>query len=221
MKKYRELERCLDIQFGSGKRYHSENLLESHDVYEKYIVWERLANEGGSNDSIFTLTVDEKNNWVETTLPQPCLYGFDKIRIFCNQLPAYFEPFNPEAKRSSEYEIKMQGSYFACNSRSFVDLYEDSAFYGSSLGYDPYYASDYFVPTKDGFVNESDVNLVKETFIDPHVHLPKNSRIELHWQNRIVQIIESNNNETISSAADYWDNCLHPEYLAFIKNREQ
>lgn len=215
LKKYRELERCLDIQFGSGKRYHSGNLLEEYEIFNNYFVWERFSDDGGFNDTIFTLKEDTHNKWIETTDPVSCLYQFNKVKIICNQLPPYFEPFNPEPISSTEYEIKTKGSYYACNSRSFMDVHKDSVFYGPKLGYDPYYASDYFVPTNDGLVTESDHDLIQNTFVYPHKELPENMRLELYWNNRLVQIIENRNNEVLSYSADYWDNCCNEDFLAF------
>lgn len=215
LKIYREAEKCLDIQFGSSKRSHSENSLEEYDIFNNYYVWERLSDDGGADDTIFTLQEDSHNKLIERTDPVSCLYRFNKIKIICNQLPSYFEQFNPESISSTEYEINTKGSYYACNSRSFMDVHEESKFYGPCLNYDPYYVSDYFVPTNDGLVTGSDHDLICNTFIYPHKQISENMRLELYWNNRVVQIIENRNKEILSYSADYWDNCYNKDFLDF------
>ena len=215
LKIYREIERCLDIQFGSGKRYHSGNLLEDKDIFDEYYVWERFSDEGGFQDTLFTLKENSQNNWIETTTPVPCLYKFNKVKLICDELPSYFKEYNFEPISSTEYELKIEESYNACNSRSFMDVYEDSEFKGPKLGYDPYYASDYFVPTKDGGVTDSNYELIKDTFVYPHKQLTKKVRMELYWNNRLVQVVENKYGEVDCYSADYWDNCNNKEFLEF------
>ena len=219
LKKYRPEEKCLDIQFGSGKRYHSGNLLEDYEIYNKYFVWERFSDEGGFNDTIFTLKEDEHNKWIEETPPVSCLYGFDKILIKCNELPEYFNQFNFMEGLPNQYELKITGSYYACNSRSFMDVNENSTFYGPKLGYDPEYNSDYFIPTTDGGITDSDSNLIKDVFIYPNKKIINGMRVELLWKNRMVQAIEKKVNEVVCYSADYWDNCFDKCYLEFL-NKE-
>ena len=96
-----------------------------------------------------------------------------------------------------------------------MDVHEDSKFYGPKLDYDPYYACDYFVPTSDGLVTESNYDLIQNTFIYPHKQLSENVRLELYWNNRLVQIVENRNKEILSYSADYWDNCFNKEFLEF------
>ncbi len=216
LKKYRELEKCLDIQYGSGKRYHSGNLLEDKAIYDKYDVWERFADEGGGADTIFTLKYD--GQWVDITNPIPCTYAFDKVRVFADEKPSYFEQYIPDQgnqKHLDILEINMAGTYFACNSRSFMDVYDDSEFYGPKLGYDPHYASDYFMPTDDGGVTDSPLKFIQDIFVYPNEQLPENVKVVLYWKNRLVQSVERRQGDVLCLSADYWDNCVDVDYLSF------
>lgn len=57
VKKYRTEEKCLDIQFGSGKRHQQLNDLED---FTQYLVWERINYGGGGVDQFFTYHKPEK-----------------------------------------------------------------------------------------------------------------------------------------------------------------
>jgi hypothetical protein len=220
IKKYRSLEKCLDIQFGTGKRFHSGNLLEDYDVFREYTVWERTADEGGFRDSIFTLVENKENQYIEVGNLEPCKYRFNKVRIsYPDELPSFIEKFEPVSISATEYEIDRTGYYYACNSRSFMDLEENTLFYGPQLGYDPTYTGDYFMPTADGEITASDDNLIRSLFVYPYPELQRKMRVELFWNNRLVQSVEHKDNEISSQSADYWDNCGDAAYLSFIKNR--
>ena len=216
LKKYREPEKCLDIQFGSGKRYHSGNLLEDKAIYDKYDVWERFADEGGGADTIFTLEYD--GQWVDSTRSVSCTYAFDTVRVFAYEDAPYFEQY----KSGQDYEdcgdyfrINLAGTYFACNSRSFMDIYEDSKSCGPQMGYDPHYASDYFMPTDDGGVTDSPLKFIQDIFVYPNEQLPENVKVVLYWKNRLVQSVERRHGYVMCLSADYWDNCVDVNYLSF------
>ncbi|MGD1841535.1 MAG: hypothetical protein ACFB0B_11660 [Thermonemataceae bacterium] len=216
LKYYREVERCLDIQFGSGKRYHSDSLLEQYDIYNTYFVWERFADEGGFDDHIFTLEEEfyDKQKYISTTERKPCLYRFNKVKLICDELSDYFQQFDPLRVDFDSYLFNLAGTYYACNSRSFVDLHEDSDFYGPRLGYDPSSASDYFVPTEDGIITSSELPLINAIFID-HSQLLPMMRVELYWNNRLVQAVEHKHDQVYAWSADYWDNCANSDFLLF------
>src|SRR5690606_33553941 len=106
IRKNRINERCLDIQFGSSKRYIDDNPLESYEIFYAYYIWERTADEGGYQDTIFTFRDNYANQYIDTTSAVPCLYQFDKIKITCDDLPAYLQTFPLNQKSSYQYELK-------------------------------------------------------------------------------------------------------------------
>lgn len=213
LKKYRDLEKCLDIQYGSAKGYGGD------DAYQGYYVWERIADEGGFPDQIFMYFYDAEKGYVHTTTSKKCLYQFDKVRIVYEQeLPEYFQQFDFKKNIDDFFESNIQGKYWACNDRSFMDLHEESNYYGPRLGYDPHYASDYFVPTHEGSVLESSQDFIQNTFVSPHQELVENMKIELYYNFRLVQTIEKRKQEVITSSADYWDNCADEDFLRFKEN---
>lgn len=216
LRKYRELEKCFDIQYGSGKRYHLGNLLEDKAIFDKYFVWERFADEGGFHDSIFTL--EYNGQWVDRTDGVPCTYAFDEVRVFSEEKIPYFDQFRKDQGISTEFSIKMTGTYFACNSRGGMDMYEGTEFNGPCLQYDPHYASDYFVPTDDGCITESPIKLLNDIFEYPHKELPEKAKIALYWKNRMVQSVERKWDGIECLSADYWDNCVDKNYLDFKYN---
>lgn len=219
-RKYRWEERCFDIQFGSSKRYHSDNLLEEKEIIAKYDIWEITADEGGFEDQLCCYVLDTKNDWVTTSDYEDCIYGFDKIILELDEdLPENLDAFKEHQTSGSSFELKETETYTACNSRSFKDLHEDSEFYGPKLGYDPTYQSDFFVLTGDGHFKKSKHQLVQKLFAYPHTWLPKWSIARLYWKGRLVHLVDHRNGEVKTFCADYWDNCLNPSYRNYINNR--
>lgn len=217
-KKYRKEEKCLDIQYGSGKTY-ADNFLASYEIFSSYDVWERSADQGGFDDNIFTLIDD--GEWIDTTDYIPCLYRFNKVKIKSDSLSPYLKRFNPVEINPNQFEIQMEGKYFACNSRDFVDVTEDNPnCYGPCLQYDDKYDSDFKLLIKDGFVTKSELIFLKDVFIHPNTELQLNDKIELYWNDRIVQSVERIKNEVLTKSADYWDNCCDKDYLEFQKRKK-
>lgn len=216
-KKYRNDEKCLDIQFGSSKTY-GDNLLESYEVFHNYYVWGRVADEGGFDDFIFTLK--DSGEYVEKTDVASCIYKFNKVKLKTTSLSPYFVSYNPIKISENEFEIQLEGKYCACNSRSFFEVTEDNPdYYGPCLQYDDKYETDFEVLCPDGFVTKSEIQLIKDVFVYPNKELRMNEKVELFWNDRVVQTIERIENDVISKCADYWDNCFNSDYIKFIKNK--
>jgi len=87
VKKYRPDEKCLDIQYGSGKC--TSNLFYSYHAFAKevpdptaYIFWERINNEGDTVDSIQRYySSEEGDDILVEEESRNCKYGFNKIII--------------------------------------------------------------------------------------------------------------------------------------------
>jgi hypothetical protein len=219
-KKYRPEERCLDIQFGSGKRYHSGNLLESYEIFNHYYVWERFADEGGFADTIFSLEENVAGQYIDRTDAAECLYRFDKLKINSERMLTCFDGIQAVQLSPTEYELALSGDYCASNSRSFVDLVENSDYYGPRLQYDANYESDYSELINDSHLASSNTKFIRDFFVYPYPSLENGDKLSLYWKGRVVQSIEKlNDNEPICQAADYWDNCADPAYLNFLSEK--
>lgn len=217
-KKYRSDEKCLDIQFGSSKTY-ADNLLECYEVFNKYYVWERVADEGGFDDTIFTLMND--GEWVDRTYSTACLYRFNKVKVKSKTLSPYFLKWNPKKISDNEFEIQMEGKYNACSSRAFFEVTEDNPnCYGPCLQYDEKYETDFNALCEDGNVTKSESEFITDIFVYPNKELKMNVQVELLWNDRIVQSVKRIENDVICKSADYWDNCCTSDYLEFIKRKK-
>jgi hypothetical protein len=218
-KKYRKNEKCLDIQFGSSKTY-GDNHLESFEIFHNYYVWERVADEGGFDDIIFTLK--DSGEYIETTDITPCIYKFNSVKIKTTSLSDYFASYNPIKLGENEFEIQLEGEYSACNSRSFFEVTENNPnYYGPCLQYDDKYETDFDTLSPDGSVTKSEAQIIQDIFVYPNKELRMNDKVELLWNERVVQTVERIENEVKTKSADYWDNCFSSDYIEFIKNKNR
>lgn len=216
-KKYRNNEKCLDIQFGSGKTY-GDDYLESYEIFQNYYVWERVADEGGFDDSIFKLV--ENGDSVEKTFIEPCTYRFNKVNIKSDSLSNYYSGYHPIQISENEFEIHIEGKYGACSSRAFFEVTENTPdYYGPCLQYDDMYQTDFDALCAGGHVTKSETKLVSDIFIFPYEELRMGDKVALLWDDRVVQTVERIENDVICKSADYWDNCFNSDYIEFIKNR--
>ncbi len=216
-KKYRTDEKCLDIQFGSGKTY-GDYLLASFEVFHNYYVWERVADEGGSDDRIFTL--EDFGEYVDITDSKSCIYKFNKVIIKTSSLSPYYLSYNPTQINDNEFEIQLKGKYCASNSRSFFELSENNPnCYGPCLQYDDKYETDFEVLCADGMLTKSETQFINDVFVYPNKELRMNEKVALFWNDRVVQTIERTENVVICMSADYWDNCFSEDYTNFMKNK--
>lgn len=215
VQKYRKREKCFDIQFGSGKRFQQ---LDSLEDFAQYHVWERINYEGGI-DRFFTFHKSEDSKVVFRTAPEPCQYGFDKIIMTSDE--NWLAEFGGEAISSSQFEFRLKGCYNACNSRAFVDVYDDSEFYGPRLFYTDDYPYDFFV-----LIDSEEVIFREPSFLSnlSKSHLttmPNQTKLEFLWQNRKVLVIRKNYDIVEFQTADFWDNCINETYLnKLYKNPE-
>ena len=206
VKKYREVENCLDIQFGSGKR--GFDGIEDIEDIESYSIWERFNDEGGL-DTIFTYFKDSTSDCVDTTISNLCKYGFDRIRITSgtNWLDKY--GIKGIGGRTEELEIK--GVYNASNSKSFVDLIGE--FDGPCLLYTENYHYDFFVLTESEWIRFLEPIWLKELCLNKFDEMPNDSKLEFYWNYRKVAVISKYHNEVSIQSADYWDNCINEEFI--------
>jgi hypothetical protein len=208
VKRYRKEEKCLDIQFGSGKRI--KNILSELINFDKYFVVERINYEN-SKDWIFEYEHIDSNNYASMTEPRICLYAFDRILITSNE--NWLEKEGAESKSSSSQELKVSGIYNSSNCKAFVDLFEDSDFYGPKLGYDKNYSYDYFVLTEtdniEFIVPIFLVDLQKNNF----EQMPNNSKLTFLFEYRKVLVIRKGSDNLEIYSADYWDNCIDENYM--------
>ena len=211
VKKYRPQLKCLDIQFGSGKR--TEDPFDDPALFELYRVTERINYEG-SLDHITEYYINSGHGYASTAEPRVCKYAFDKIHI---HTPAKW-PDWPELEQigSSEYRFKHGGIYHSSNCKSFVDLDEETPFYGPCLQYTDDYAYDYFVlnPCEqiDFLTPDPLISLGKNDF----EKIPDDSKLTFYFRSRkVLEIHKLYGREELYSA-DYWDNCIDEIYLRNI-----
>ena len=213
VKRYRKEEKCLDIQFGSGKRI--GNILSDLINFNSYFVVERINYEN-SKDWIFEYEHIDNKNYATETKPRVCLYGFDRILITCKE--NWLEKEGAEWISSDSQELKINGTYNSSNCKAFVDLFEDSDFYGPRLEFTEKYTYDYMV------LNQSDiVEFISPAFLvqlnkNNFNEMPNNSKMEFLYNYRKVLTIHKNYDEIEIQSADYWDNCIDETYIRMNKN---
>ncbi len=216
LKKYRTAERCLDIQFGSSKRY--DNLLEADEFHREYIVFERIADEGGRTDRLYQYDWNENHGYIYMKSLGKAMYAFDSIILHAEELPEDLKHFDFDQKALDTYYLNIEGTFESCTDRSFADLYEDSEFYGPCLGYDPNYASDYFVLQPYGELQTISIEEFKEYVNYPKTMLEKGMSISLMYNFRVVARLVHGVHGIDEYTAAFWDNCVNPEYLEFKKS---
>lgn len=213
VKKYRTSGQCLNIQFGSGKR--TENILRDPGIFNEYYAVERINYEHGF-DHIFEYEYDEKSGFAKETQPRLCKYAFDRIIITCDE--NWLKKEGAEWVSSDTQEMIMDGTYYSCNSRSYVDLYEDSEYYGTQIGYTEDYPFDYFVLTESSTIQFLEPSFLEQLSINNFKEMPNSSKLEFVYKYRKVLCIRKMNNGKIEiSSADHWDNCVDEAYLEMRK----
>lgn len=213
VKKYRTSGQCLNIQFGSGKR--TENILRLPDIFKEYYVVERINYEH-SLDHIFEYEYREGDTFATETSPRLCKYAFDKVIVTCEE--NWLKKEGAEWTSSDTQELLIDGSYHSCNCRSYVDIYEDSEYYGSQIGYTEDYPYDYFVLTESTAVQFIDPPLLEQLYTNNFVRMPRSSKMEFLYKHRKVLSIRKTDHGNIKIySADHWDNCVDEAYLEMRK----
>lgn len=198
-KKYRQKEKCLDIQFGSGKSWYVNPADYISDNSELEIV-KRECNEG-ARDTIQLFRY--KNGGEYESEKRLCTYAFDKIQIVSNT--NWLKDEGATLGDSTSYELNMTGTYYSANNRSFVDI--DIYRKPPAPIYDEDYPYDYFVLTEaDGFQFTGTPFLVDLTE-GRFSRMPNNSKIVLYYKYRKVAVITKYYDNIEILTADYWDNC--------------
>lgn len=211
LKKYRPQLKCLDIQFGSGKR--TEDPFDDPAFYELYHVTERINYES-SLDHITEYYINKTHGYVSTIEPRVCKYAFDKIHIHSTE--NWPDWTDLEQIGSSEYRFNRGGVYHSSNCKSFVDLADGTPFYGPRLQYTDEYAYDYFVLNPcDNVIfltPEPLASLSKNDFKD----VPDDTKMIFYFRARKVLEIHKLYGRVELFSADYWDNCVDEIYLGNI-----
>lgn len=219
-KRWHESENALDIQFGSGKNYHTEDyILENPELYKDYYVWERRSNESGGSDRIHKYYFCQEKGFVDD-IGENCKYGFDKIKIIGSDLEKYFSDFLI-AQIENGIELAIEGTYFSVNDRSFQDLIEDSEYYGPCLGYDSGYIAPQFC--EDGYIisiKPPELGKVLEKLKTCQISSSEIESIEFFWKGKIVNkqqwgVNELGHQDWLIYQGDNWDNCLNENFLKF------
>lgn len=216
-KYYRPELKCLDIQFGSGKIHHGyepeeQSIIFSaeEEILNTYDIFERRADDGGFRDFI---------QYHNQAYSAACPYTFDKIRFKGEGLIPLMKNLGDPIKQKDFYELSYSEEYYAVNSRSMMDLVEGTDFYGEALGFDPAYAKDFMDLTPDGNLVSLEDEFLKTVFEHPHINLPEGHWAELLYKGRPTQRVENKNQEALTAAADYWDNCVDEVYLNYINRK--
>ncbi|GAB6007568.1 hypothetical protein [Dysgonomonas reticulitermitis] len=213
VKKYRASGQCLNIQFGSGKR--TENILRLPEIFKEYYVVERINYEH-SLDHIFEYGYKEGDAFASETPPRLCKYAFDKVIITCEE--NWLKKEGAEWMSSDTQELLIDGSYYCCNCRSYVDVYDDSEYYGTQIGYTEDYPYDYFVLTESSAIQFIDPPFLEQLCAGKFVRMPRSSKMEFLYKHRKVLSIRKTGLGNIEiSSADHWDNCVDEAYLEMRK----
>lgn len=209
VKKYRSSQKCLDIQFGSAKR--EGNICCNLDVFNKYYVVERINYEN-SLDHIFEYEHKEENGSVIETQSRVCKYAFDRILITSEE--NWLKKEGAEWTSSDTQELVIDGSYYACNCKSYIDLYEDSQYYGTLIGYTEDYPYDYFVLTESDKVQFLNPPFLEKLSATHFAAMPDFSKMEfLYKYRKVMSIRKTVADEVEIYSADHWDNCVDEKYL--------
>lgn len=208
VKKYRKELKCLDIQFGGGKR--TENILDSIEYFEKYEVVER-QNIEGEKDEIFEYEIDSAQTFVRATAPRLCKYQFDSIIIKSDH--HWLANEGIEIDNVSNQILKIEGIYYCSNDKGFVDLYKGSPYYSPQLAYTEDYPYDYFVLTETENLEFVTPPFLVELQQSQFERMPNDSKMIFLYQYRKVLTISKLYDKIEIQSADYWDNCADEKYL--------
>ncbi len=144
-RKYRKNEKCLDIQYGSGKRA-ARHIKWLPDLHKPYYVVERFNDDGP--DTIFEYAQERYGNdmLVETTPYRLCKYQFDQILVTSDgdwEQKIFADIAQPRYARRGGCLYRINGLYHCSNTRGYMDAYENESVLFSDYKED--YAYDYFV----------------------------------------------------------------------------
>lgn len=199
VKRYRDKIKCLDIQYGSGKRSlvdPSEYLDDDSEIK----VLRRSSNEGSRD--VIRQEIYKKGEESEIAY-RLCTYAFDRIVIIgdVNWLAAegaaWFE--------ADKCSLEVSGTYHSANCRSFVDI---DIYQGNDQPiYDEDYAYDYFVLTACREIEFTTPAFMAGLTENKFARMPNASKIILYYKFRKVVMISKNYDKLEILNADYWDNC--------------
>jgi hypothetical protein len=189
VKKYRPNEKCLDIQFGSGKRYYAP--LEERLLFDKYYIVERESNEGGLDNIFEYIPLDEGG--ITRSTQRPCFYKFNGLLVETEreaELQKVLPLETAEPISSRAFWFVMEGGYRCANYKGFVDMYDPaSEALSPRSGYDEDYAYDYFVLTRTNEVNFVSPAFLTDLQQDNFATLPDVTRlIFLYNERKVLQI---------------------------------
>lgn len=218
----------LDIQAGCGKNPGFYDFWRDHS--DRYAcVWERFFNDGGLQDTITYFGTEGQTNhgvfW----------YGFDEIRVLGDTdhppyigMPSVF--WKPDG--GGAWRADVTGRYQTGNDRTDIEKAGPSS---QDVEWDPPVTDvapgGLTTPTTPSYWNAEIVRMEPEGlrgFVERGYHGTAKEfrveRVELLWRGRVVHrtqmeyVDDFDEYEWEQRSADDWDNCLHPDYLASMRD---
>ena len=218
-RKYRKKEKCLDIQFGSGKRA-ARHIKFLDDLHKTYYVVERFNDE--SMDTIFEYALEEykvNETFIQTTPHRTCVYKFDQVYAISEindhswEKTVFSEVAEPKYARTNGCLYRIEGTYHCSNDRGWIDAYEGDVY----SVFDEDYPYDYFVlkPTQHLSILSpaSLVDFQQNNF----EKLSEHAKLILIYKGREVVKVSNAGGLVEIQSADHWDNCGDEIYLADMK----
>lgn len=218
VKKYRRNERCLDIQYGSGKRA-ARHIKWLNDLHKTYYVAERFNDD--TTDTIFEYALEKYGNnetLVETTPHRTCEYKFDQVHVTSDdnwEKTIFAATAQPQFARRGGCLYRINGTYHCGNDRGYLDAYEDETVLFST--YEEDYAYDYFVfkPTCHlALISPAPLAALQQNNFEK---LPEHARLTFIYKGREVLKVSKAGGRVEIQSADHWDNCNDSVYLMDMK----
>ncbi|SFW35623.1 hypothetical protein [Chitinophaga sancti] len=198
VKRYREKEKCLEIQFGSGKQ-HWEDPADYLDDKSEVEVIKRSSNEGSLDKIQFSRY---KDGGEFETVPKLCTYAFDRIVMLGDT--NWLGEEGMESVQSGMYTLDVSGTYYSANFRGFVDMRDNGS---SEPMYDEDYPYAYCVLTKTEEIQFTAPDFMVDLTESNFSRMPDGTKMIFYYQGREVAVIAKNDDQLERRTADYWDNC--------------
>jgi hypothetical protein len=216
-RKYRKNEKCLDIQFGSGKTA-ARHIKWLPDLHKTYYVVERFNDDGP--DTIFEYAQEAYGNdiLVQTTPHRPCQYKFDQILVTSDgdwEQKIFADITKPNHARRGGCLYRIGGLYHCSNSRGYLDAYEDESVLFST--YEEDYAYDYFVFKPTDYLELISPPALVDLQQNNFEKLPEHAGLTFICKGREVLKVSKAGGRIQMQSADHWDNCHDEIYHSDMK----
>lgn len=199
LKQYREKEKCLDIQFGSGKQRWVDPV-DYLDTKSEVELIRRTSNEGDLDQIQFERY--KEGNQFETR-PKLCTYAFDRIVLVSETNWLGVEM--TDDFRSDAYVLDVSGTYHSANHRGFVDMRDNG---GMAPIYDEDYPYDYFELAETSEMQFTAPDFMVDLTESNFARMLNGTKMVFYYKGRKVAVITKNYDKLEMSTADYWDNCV-------------